>query len=200
MRLFLLALLVLPVTLIAGQLPDGITLSITLKNADDHRLVIAPNESVTMVLTFSNHSKAPIRLRIHDYDPYHKNLPYPIECAVRITDSAGQLHPLAKENGEWWSQFTCWSTLFTDDEHNYRNLKPAEVLIYEVALKEVLTVPAGGEPKGWPYDHKKGFKPGSYRFQFRFDSVQSEMFDLRVDEKNKKSVKSLQQTPVGADR
>jgi hypothetical protein len=187
MKLSLFALLVLPGTLIAGQLPDGITLSITLKNANDHRLVITPVQPVTMVLTFSNLSKAPIRLRIHDYDPFHKKLPYPTECAVRITDSAGKLHPLAKENGEWWSQFICWSTTFNDDdEHNYRTLKSGEALIYEVALKEVLSVPAGGEPKGWPYDHGKGFKPGNYRFQFRFDSVQSEMFELQVDERTKK--------------
>ena len=187
MRPSLLALLVLPVTLIAGELPDGITLSIILKNADNHRLVVAPDEPVIMVLTFSNLAKASIRLRIHDYDPFHKKLPYPIECAVRITDGAGELHPLAKENGEWWSQFRCWSTMFKDDdEHNYRTLKPGEALVYEVALKEILCVPAGGEPKGWPYDHDNGFKPGKYRFQFRFGPVQSEMFDLRVNERNKK--------------
>lgn len=184
LKLLLFALIVLPVTLIAGQLPEGIALSITLKNAHDHRLVVAPDGPVTMLLTFSNQSTAPIRLRIHDYDPYHKKLPYPIECAVRITDSAGQLYPLAKENGEWWSQYKDWSTLFTDDdEHNYGTLNPHKALAYEVALKEVLTVPAGGEPEGWPYDHKKGFKPSSYRFQFRFDSVQSEMFELQVERK-----------------
>ena len=196
LKTLFLAFVVFPCAILAESLPDGIALTITLEKAVGGSLDIKSNERATVVLTFSNRTDAPIRFRIHDYDPYHKKLPYPVECAVRITDSDGGLHPIAKLNGEWWSQFKCWSTLFLeDDERNYRTLKPKEDMVYEVALADVLKVPGGGEPERWPFDHLKGFRPGSYLLKVRYGAVVSDAFIIRVEERGgESSTRALQPT------
>lgn len=181
MKFGLLLFLCTAAILAAQPLPQEVLLSMEMKGAERGHLVAAPRDSVVVRLTFVNRSGKPIRLRIHDFDPEYKKLPYPVECAVRITDNAGKLHPHAKENGEWWSQYICWSALFRkDDEQNYRVIGPEGSLIYEISLADLLLVPAGGEPEGWPYDHRTGFKPGSYHLQFRFGAVLSPVFQLLI--------------------
>lgn len=161
---------------------DTPTVSITVKDARAGVIMIAPTDPVTVVLTFSNPGKSIIDFRIHDRD-LNRKLPYPVGCSVRFTDAAGNVHPDARANGEWWSQYIIWSTLFIEGEDAFslHRLLPGEEFRYEVSLAEVL---AGGEWfRGWPYYPKTGFVPGRWLFRFRYNDRTSEEFTLIVQKR-----------------
>ena len=176
----ILALAIVPLIHPGPEVPAGVVFSIELKGASNNIVVISPKDSVVMQLKFANRTDHQLAIRIHDSDPYHGKLPFPVDCAVRITGTGGKLLSPADVNGGWYSQFLCWSTTFyKDDERNYRLLKPGDELVYEVDLRDVLTY-LGPQPEEWPYNPDKGFRSGDYRFQFRYRDLTSEMFCLAV--------------------
>lgn len=165
------------------SLPLGVDLSMELEGAKAGQLAIAPSDCPIIALHFVNHGTADARLRIHDVDPYHGRLPFPVACQVRFSGADDQPYEKWIGKSGWWSQLATWGTSFYDDAPgNYRQLRPGGQLTYEVALSEVLRVHSGPEPRGAPWDHRVGFMPGAHVFRFRYGDMVSPEWTLQVAE------------------
>jgi hypothetical protein len=170
-----------------GKMPEGVTVAIELKGAAGSSLTIARKDEPKIVLRFTNHTDRKKEVGVYLYHPHHKELPVLLGCAVRFLDEKGNVHPDAKSNGEWWSQYICWSTTFPEGERkNTREIAAHGEVEVEAPLHEILRVPAGGEPEGWMWNQAGGYLLGRHRFQVRFDGVISREFVLNVLNENQK--------------
>lgn len=166
------------------DIPKGVAFSIELLGAKKYELLATADSRIVFVLRFSNTTDTPLRVGIDDRNPRSGRLPYPSRCSATFFGDTGEMHPLLKTNGGSWSQYLCWSTLFPPPAQllEYRVIAPRKALDYEVNLSDVLLVPAGGSPTGWPVDNRGKFRPGTYRVWLSYGTIKSEIYTLRIAE------------------
>lgn len=167
-------------------IPDGIDVETVVNGQSLHRIEISPSETVSIEFHFRNKCGEERTVNLSLFDQFGERLPVPMEAMVRFTDMENRIHPMAADNGGWWTQLKSWSILL-DGNHRMNRIviEPDGTVGVDLSLEELLRVPAGGEPKGWLWDRHLGYLPGMYHLRVRFEDYVSPEFLLVVTESTK---------------